>query len=114
MPLSRTVNYRKWKSIDVPDFSAFVDSSLSCFLPSDTVLSSGLDSFAPMKSRTVAFVRSAPWYTDELRLMKAACRKLERRWRISGLSLHNQAWKEHLHEYKAEIISVRSEIIFLK
>ncbi len=53
MPLSRTVNYRKWKSIDVPGFSAFVDSSLSCFLPSDplednifllnTVLSSGLD-----------------------------------------------------------------------
>ncbi len=34
MPLSRTVNYRKWKSIDVPDFSAFVDSSLSYFLPS--------------------------------------------------------------------------------
>ncbi len=89
MPLSRTVNYRKWKSIDVPGFSAFADSSLSCFLPSDpledkiyllnTVLSSGLDSFAPMKSRTVAFVRAAPWYTDELRLMKAACRKLERR-----------------------------------
>ncbi len=55
-----------------------------------------------MKSRTVAFVCSAPWYTDELRLMKAACRKLERRWRLSGLSVHNQAWKEHLHEYKAE------------
>ncbi len=69
MPLSRTVNYRKWKSIDLPGFSAFVDSSLSGFSPSDslednisllnTVLSSGLDSCAPMKSRTVAFVRSA-------------------------------------------------------
>ncbi len=41
--------------------------------------------------------------------MKAACHKLERRWRLSGLSVHNQAWKEHLHEYKAEIISVRSQ-----
>ncbi len=62
-----------------------------------------------MKSRTVAFVRSAPWYTDELHSMKAACRKLECRWRLSGLGVHNQAWKEHLHEYKEEIISVRSQ-----
>ncbi len=31
MPLPRTVNYGEWKSIDLPGFSAFVDSSLSCF-----------------------------------------------------------------------------------
>lgn len=31
----RTVNYRKWKSIDLPDFSAFIESSLSGFSPSD-------------------------------------------------------------------------------
>ncbi len=38
-----------------------------------------------------------------------ACRKLERRWRTSGLNVHHQAWKDHLLEYKAEIVSVRSQ-----
>lgn len=115
----RIVNYRKWKSIDRPDFSTFIESSLSAFSPSEplednisllnTVLLSGLDLFAPMKSRSVAFVRSAPWYNVELRSRKAACRKLERRWRTSGLNVHYLAWKDHLLEYKAEIVSVRAQ-----
>ncbi len=59
-------------------------------------------------AHTVAFVHSTAWYTDELcstcrKLVSTACRKLERRWCLSGLSLHHQAWKEHLHDYKAEI-----------
>lgn len=115
----RTVNYRNWKSIDLNDFSAFIESSLSGLTLSDplevnisllnTVLLSGLDLFAPMKSRSVAFVRSAPWYNGELRSRKAAGRKLERKWRTSGLNVHYQAWKDHLLEYKAEIVSVRSQ-----
>lgn len=62
-----------------------------------------------MKSRSVAFVRSAPWYNGELRSRKAAGRKLERKWRTSGLNVHYQAWKDHLLEHKAEIVSVRSQ-----
>lgn len=95
-----TVNYRKWKSIGLPDFSAFIESSLRGFSPSDplednisllnTVLLSGLDSFAPIKSRSVAFVWSVSWYNVELCSQKAACR-------------------DHILEYKAEIVSVRSQ-----
>ena len=49
-------------------------------------LSSLLDLHAPVKTRTVTFTRSAPWFTDELRKMKAAGRVLERRLIASGLT----------------------------
>ncbi len=74
----------------------------------NTVLASNLDSFAPLKSRCVSFARSAPWYNDELRSKKVACRKLERKWRDSGLNVFYQAWKDHLGEYRTEIESARS------
>ncbi len=100
------------------DFSDFIDSSLSCVSLSDdlddkvsmlnSVLLSGLDTLAPLKSRSVSFVHSAPWYNDNLCAMKALCRKMKRRWCMSGLTVHHQAWKESLLEYKAEIVSARS------
>lgn len=94
---SRILTYRKWRSVDPSDFSVFIDSSLSCFTPSDplekrvsmlnSALLSGLDLFAPQKSRSVSFVRPAPWYNEDLRMMKTSCRRVERRWRISGLTV---------------------------
>ncbi len=105
-------------SVAPTDFSDFIDSSLSCVSLSDdlddkvsmlnSVLLSGLDTLAPLKSRSVSFVRSALWYHDALRAMKALCRKMERRWRMSGLTVHHQAWEDSLLEYKAEIVSARS------
>lgn len=116
---SRTIIYRNWKSIDLQDFSAFIESSLMCFSFTDpledkvsllnSVILSGLDSFAPMKSRSVSYVRSAPWYNNELRTKKAMCRKMERRWRLSGMNVHHHAWKDNINEYKADIASARSQ-----
>ncbi len=114
---SHTVHFRKWKSIDLSDFADTVVSSLNGLpLPSledkilqlNAVLASNLDYFAPLKSRCVSFARSAPWYNDELRSKKVACRKLERKWRDSGLNVFYQAWKDHLGEYRTEIESARS------
>ncbi len=114
---SHTVNFRKWKSINSSDFADTVVSSLSGLqlasledkiLQLNTLLASNLDSFAPLKSRCVSFARSAPWYNDELRSKKVACRKLERKWRDSGLNVFYQAWKDHLGEYRTEIESARS------
>lgn len=116
---SRTLTYRKWRSVDPSDFSVFIDSSLSCFTPSDplekrvsmlnSALLSGLDLFAPQKSRSVSFVRPAPWYNEDLRMMKTSCRRMERMWRHSGLTVHCQMWKDCLQEYKAGIVSARSD-----
>lgn len=88
---SRIINYRKWKSIEPSDFSDFIDSFLSCDSLSDdlddnvsmlnSVLLSGLDTLAPLKSRSVSFARSAPWYNDDLRAMKVCVAK----WSVDGV-----------------------------
>ncbi|KAL7371347.1 hypothetical protein ABVT39_025321 [Epinephelus coioides] len=53
-----------------------------------------LDLHAPLKTRTVSFLRSVPWYTSELQEMKKG-HVLERRFIASGLTVHKQAYIEH-------------------
>lgn len=74
----------------------------------NSVLLSGIDSFAPQKSRSVSFVWHAPWYNDGLHAMKTSCHKMEHMWCLSGVTVHYQAWKDSLHEFKAGIASARS------
>ncbi len=47
----------------------------------------------------------APWYNDDLRMMKTSCRKVERNLRLSGLTVNYEAWKDCLQEYKVRIVS---------
>ena len=66
----------------------------------NTALSNSLDSLAPIKTRTVSFNRPAPWFTTELRVMKATGRRLERLYKKTGLTVHQQAFKDHVKAYK--------------
>lgn len=88
---SRILRYRKWRSVDPSDFSAFIDSSLSSFSPSDPldtnismlnyVRLSGLDLFTPQKSHSVSFLCPAPWYNEDLCMI--SYHKMEGRWHLS-------------------------------
>ncbi|CAM4487196.1 unnamed protein product [Leuciscus chuanchicus] len=71
-------------------------------------LSSLLDHHAPVKSRTVTFTRSAPWYTRELRLQRRTGRVLERRFKDSGLAVHKLAYREHQKAYSKSLSDTRS------
>ena len=51
-------------------------------------LSNLLDPHTPLKTRTVTFTHSAPWYTSELREMKKAGRALEQRFKVSCLTVN--------------------------
>ncbi|KAL7377013.1 hypothetical protein ABVT39_019881 [Epinephelus coioides] len=63
----------------------------------------------PPKTRRVSFLRSAPWYTSELREMKKAGRVLERRFIASRLTMHKQAYKEHQKAYAKSLRDARSQ-----
>ena len=91
-------------SSDPTDFLSVADSVDSY----NQSLSSLLDLHAPLTSRTVSFSRSAPWYTCELRKMKAAGRVLERRLMASGLTVHKQAYKDHRKAYAEALSDARS------
>ncbi len=71
-------------------------------------LSTLLDIHAPVKTRTVTFSRSAPWFTCELRKMKEAGRVLERRLKVTGLTVHRQAYREHQKAYAKSLRDARS------
>ncbi|KAJ7986679.1 hypothetical protein DPEC_G00342400 [Dallia pectoralis] len=68
-----------------------------------------LDLHAPITSGSVSLTWSAPWYTCELRKMKAAVRVLERRLKGSGLTVHKQAYREHQSAYAEALRVVRSK-----
>ena len=72
-------------------------------------LSSVLDLHAPVKTRTVTFTRSARWFTDELRKMKAAGWVLERRLQASGLTVHKQIYREQQQQYAQSLKEARSQ-----
>ena len=71
-------------------------------------LSSVLDLHAPIKTWDVAFARSAPWYTPELRNMKSTGRILEQHLRNSGLIVHKLALQEHQRAYSKALKEARS------
>lgn len=114
---SRTISFRKWQSIDHATFANSIVSSLDAMSSAhladkisvfNNVLTANLDIFAPIKTRNVSFAQSAPWYNGDLRIQKAVCRKLERKWRHSGLSVFHQAWKDCLLNYRVAIETARS------
>ncbi|KAE8283704.1 hypothetical protein D5F01_LYC19107 [Larimichthys crocea] len=71
-------------------------------------LSNILDHHAPTKTRLVSFFRTAPWYTSQLRKMKAAGRVLERRFKATGLTIHKLAFREHQKAYSKSLTEARS------
>ncbi len=75
----------------------------------NTSLTTILDCLAPLKTRTVTFTRSAPWFTNELRGMKRSGRVLERACKTSDLTVHKLAYREHRRAYAKALSKARSE-----
>lgn len=114
----RSITYRNIRNINMTDMEDLLQSQLSV-LPlspcSDELvtfynsnISATLNKLAPLKTRKVSFSHSAPWYTPELREMKATGRRLERLSRKTGLTVHTLAYKEHVHTYKEALNTAKT------
>uniref|UniRef100_A0A3P9MDY7 Reverse transcriptase domain-containing protein n=1 Tax=Oryzias latipes TaxID=8090 RepID=A0A3P9MDY7_ORYLA len=105
---TRLISFRNIKNINVDLFSShleripFPNSSNPDELVSfhNNYLLDVLNSFAPVKTRSVSFVKSSPWFTPELHKMKAKCRQLERLCKKTGSPLHKEIYNEHILQYK--------------
>ena len=100
--IKKRINYRKFRSINTDDFQRDIVNSALYSSPKtvlaelsdqyDSVLSSILDKHAPLQTKTVIQRPAAPWYSEEIATEKTQRRKLERRWRHSGLLTDRQAY----------------------
>ncbi|KAI5085635.1 hypothetical protein C0J45_2211, partial [Silurus meridionalis] len=115
--LCRPISFRNIKNIDLPTLAdeLAIFSSKSDFSTADELvkyyddgLKMILDEFAPVKTRTVSFVHSAPWFTPELRELKTKGRRLERLCARTGLTVHKEMDVEHIQNYKTALTEAKS------
>ncbi|CAL9705986.1 unnamed protein product [Knipowitschia caucasica] len=83
-----------------------IDDSVNHY---NTALQNLLNIHAPVKSRTVTFTKSAPWFTNELRQLKTAGRALERCAVKNNLTVHNLAYRDHQKRYSRALTTARSQ-----
>ncbi len=114
-----TISYRNLKSVTTDSFSVAIaasplSSALNLLSP-DEILSTYnettcnvLDDLAPLKTRTVPSAHSSPWFTPELRVMKAECRRYERLHKKSSLVVHAIAFSDSVVKYKEALNTARS------
>ena len=92
-----TKSFRCINSIDTDQFCSDLENSALITCPTadlndlvqqyNITLSTLLDKHAPLITKTVK--ESNPWFSSELRKLKAACRKAEIKWRPT----HSSLWK---------------------
>lgn len=75
---------------------------------SNSALVSLLDSVAPVSTRTRRPKKSTPWFTEETRDLKQACKKMERAWRKSKLNVFYLAWHDSVLNYKRALNTART------
>ena len=101
----KTVSCRKTKSVTAEALNhAISRTSLSQpidHLPLDELvhlynneLSAALDCLAPLKTRTIVHRPDSEWYSDDIRAAKQVRRRMERKWRKSGLQVHRELFIE--------------------
>nr|XP_029137828.1 uncharacterized protein LOC114921708 [Labrus bergylta] len=116
----RKISFRNIKSVDPSAFSASISSKISSSPPPqfnnpselityyNNTLSFCLDQLAPIKTKTVSFTHSAPWYTPELQKMKTRKRQLERLHKKTSLTVHFQSYSDYLKQYMEALSAARS------
>ncbi|XP_072022865.1 uncharacterized protein [Amphiura filiformis] len=109
-PTRKMIRGRKLRNVDIVSFHKdIMESSLLCDPASDLdslteqytdVLSEIIDAHAPVVERNVILRPHAPWYDDALRAAKQEKRRRERKYKRTGLSVHQDLYKEQCVNYR--------------
>ena len=94
------INYRKLNDINMSSFNQDLevlnfedDHDLPVLIDKyENTLKETLQKHAPLKRRLITIRPSSPWYNEEIGKEKRKRRRLERRWRTSGLCIDRQLY----------------------
>uniref|UniRef100_A0A8C6LY00 Reverse transcriptase domain-containing protein n=1 Tax=Nothobranchius furzeri TaxID=105023 RepID=A0A8C6LY00_NOTFU len=115
--IPRNIALRKINNINLDAFSSAISDlqpAHTTSSPEDIVfnynfnLNSILNTFAPIKQRSVSFNRSAPWFNFDLHCLKSEGHRLERLFKKTGLTIHKDLYKNHVLHYKDSIHTAKS------
>lgn len=100
---TKSMYLRKWKSINTDNLNNDIKSSILAENSTtevnqsvqlyNQVLRELIDKHAPGKQTTITIRPQTPWYNADIKQAKQLCRKLERQWRTSGLTVHRDMFK---------------------
>jgi 23S rRNA G2069 N7-methylase RlmK/C1962 C5-methylase RlmI len=122
-PLTKTVQYRKYKALDMVSFKKDLASSELFTNPQEdvddllnqynSVLTDTINKHVPLVERKITLRPMCPWYTEKLREEKRKRRKLERKWRKSKTSADRLVYREQCDQLN-NLITEAKTIISLK
>ncbi len=75
----------------------------------ESLLSSTLDTIAPLRLRKIKENSLTPWYNEHIRTLKRAARKMERSWRKIKLQVFRIDWLESTLSYRKALKTARSD-----
>ena len=101
-PIRKHVSFRDLKKInfnlfrtDIKKSGLFEITNTSTLAESyENVLSTLLDTYAPVKTKTVTIRHDTSWYTPEIQEQKIIKRRLERRWRTTKLMVDREVYTQ--------------------
>uniref|UniRef100_A0A3B3HCT2 Reverse transcriptase domain-containing protein n=1 Tax=Oryzias latipes TaxID=8090 RepID=A0A3B3HCT2_ORYLA len=71
-------------------------------------LQSAIDVVAPLKTKMLKTKATAPWKNEPIRALKRECRRAERKWRKTKLTVHRKIFKEQQMRYSHAIKKART------
>ncbi|XP_041958625.1 uncharacterized protein LOC121717966 [Alosa sapidissima] len=117
-PTKRSITYRNTKRVCIPTLANTLAANLAIHPSNRTAdglvehynsaLALSLDSVAPLTTKLVSYTRLAPWFTPELRRLKSMGRRLVRLHKRSGLTVHLEAYRDHIKCYKEALTQAKT------
>ena len=120
-PLREFVQYRKLKSVNHQQLDVHLQNAGLAHESGDDTnqlvtqyndqFSQLLDKHAPMKKAKLVIKPRALWYTPSIAKAKRLRRKLERQWRKTKLTVHQQMFKEQRQQVSSLIRKTRATLL---
>jgi len=70
-----------------------------------------LDELAPIKTKSIKFQGFTPWYISEIKAAKRLCRKYEKKWRKTNLTIYKDMYKMQCHKYNKLLKNTKKKYV---
>ena len=116
-----TVSYRRIKSLNPAELKHAIDESPVCTADRshlnvdelatlyDVQLTSIINQFAPIKTKSIVLRPDAEWYNSTIREAKQIRRQAERRWRKTGLTVDREIYIDRRDKVNALIMKAKHD-----